>query len=193
MSDSNGLIASDDGRENPSISTAGKYAVIEAILCLVIFFAFAFYCQHQRDLVSPKDVNMYGMKVGSIGNAELAKQLNIAYYSMIVLGISCVIWALWVRAFISNKIKVTEVRVYQDKVKGTAVSKDFSMSKLIFFAMGWNHAKLNSFDLTFNQITSVDNLPDDYSIIINASGAQYKCFVSNGSKIQEAINNKIRN
>jgi len=193
MSDSNELIASDDGKENPSISTAGKYAVIEAILGLVIFLALAFYFQNQRDLVSPKDVQMYGMKIGSTGNAELAKQLNILYYSMIVLGISSVIWAIWVRTFISNKIKVTEVRVYQDRIKGTAVSRDFSMSKLIFFWMGWNHAKLNSFDLAFNQITSVDNLLDDHSIIINASGTQYKCFVSNGSKIQDTINSKIRN
>jgi len=200
MSDSNEPIASDDGMENPSISTAGKYSVIAIVLGLVVSLASAFYFKHLSDINSPQTVyskakNVYELKYSvpvQTGNAEMSNYFGMAYYLMIAIGINCVIWGIWIRGFVSDKIKATEVIIYQDKVKGVAVSRDFSMTKLIFCYMGWAHAKLNSFDLAFNQITSVDNLLDDSSIVINASGAHYKCFVSDGSKIQDVINSKTR-
>jgi hypothetical protein len=114
------------------------------------------------------------------------------YYVTIASGIISVIWELYVGSYCAKKIESTYMSVYEDNVKGVAVDKDFSFSKLIFFAMGWDKARLINFDLAFNQISSV-YLENDNAIIIYASGAQHKCFVSNGYEIQSAINNKIRN
>jgi len=73
MSDSNELIASDDGLGNPSLSTAGKYAIIDAALGFVISFAFVF--------------------------SDGAKYWGMFYYLMIILGIGCVIWGIWVQRY----------------------------------------------------------------------------------------------
>jgi hypothetical protein len=91
-----------------------------------------------------------------------------------------------------KKIKTTNISVYEDKVNGAAIDKDFSMAKLMFWGVGWGKAKLTYFDIAFNQITSV-HIEDNNAIVINASGANYKCFVSNCFEILSAINNKIRN
>jgi len=193
MSNSNPL-ASGNGTGNPSISTAWKYAVIGAVISFTSSLVFAFFFQYLGDQSSPRysSTAFFGRPIMVSGNAELANYWHILFYVFVVIGIVCFIWELYLGSSISEKIKATNISVYEDNVKGVAIDKDFSISKLILMCMGWDKARLTNFDLAFNQITSVD-LESDYAIIINASGTNYKCFVSNNSEIRTAINNKIRN
>ncbi|MDR2583337.1 MAG: hypothetical protein LBC75_07650 [Fibromonadaceae bacterium] len=203
------LLVSGSGTGNPCISTAWKYAVIGAVACLVFCLGLAFFFQAIGAKYSPqtsyssnnsyysnnvvntiKRVNSYYSGMDDKA-AFMANIFHIAFYVTIVVGIFCVIFDLYLGSLLSKKIEATNIGVYEDKVKGVAIDKDFSMAKLIFWWMGWNKARLTSFDLAFNQITSVD-LGLDHTIVINASGANYKCFVSNNSEIQTAINDKIR-
>ena len=190
MSNSNQALASGYGMGNPSIGTAWKYAVTAAIINIVGFMLFAFFSQSIVEQHS--QIKIVRGSFITTGNAEVANFFGTLYYVMIALGIGAFIYELWLGSFVSKRIQTTSVSVYEDKIKGVAVGRDFSIAKLIFFSMGWDKARLNNFDIALSQITSID-LAYDNAITINAPGASYKCFVSNGSEIQDVINNKIRN
>jgi hypothetical protein len=125
------------------------------------------------------------------GDRDVAANLSIVAKGMLLFGIFVILSDLHLGQLLVKRVKTTEIRVYEDKIAGTAVGKDFDLAKMIYLGMGWANAKLTNFDLALNQITSVDIVED--AIVINASGAQYMCFVSNNSEIQTIVNNKIRN
>jgi len=168
MSDSK-LLVSGNGIGNPEISTSQKDAVIHAVgNTTVCLFAFWF---------STRGFPIFWTMTEFI--------LAVVFGAQAAL-------ALYFRSHISKIIEATNINVYEDGIKGVVVDKDFAVDyKLICWSIGWNKAKLISFDFAFKQISSVTL--EDNAIIINASGMNYKCFVSNGSEIQTAINNKIRN
>jgi len=205
MSSSNEILVRGAGKGNPSISKVRKYAVIDAVLSIVLCLIIAVFLrsainQEITELNAVKPTISVGFS--SIANsrfesakkevAELKKAKAAITYGLSAFGIGCVILVLYIMGFVSKRIESTWINVYEDKVNGAAVDRDFSIAKLMFYAMGWNKAKLTGFDLAINQITSID-LDGSDSIIINASGSNYKCFVSNGLEIQGIINNKIRN
>ena len=73
----------------------------------------------------------------------------------------------------------TEITVYENGVIGTGAGKSFNTD----FA-------LHSFQLTWDKVTSVDasgTVATGKTVIIHASGAQYKCYVQNPSEIQGII------
>jgi hypothetical protein len=196
------LLASGNGMGNSAVSTAWKYGIIEAIMGFACFII-AFYIQSIGDetsgqirssVTSSYSSPFRHAQVAQANQAveEISTYISIGYYTMIIAGIFCIIWGICLGNNCAKKVKATNVNVYDDKVNGEAVDKDFSMAKLIFMCMGWDKSKLTNFDLAFNQITSVD-VVDSNAIVINASRANYKCFVSNGLEIQSAINNKVRN
>jgi len=183
MENSNNMLISGSGMENSDVSTAKMHAIIDAILCFAVWLGLAFLLREQTlnyaGFLGRDSFTAY--KFGSVSNA------------MIVVGIVNAIIVIYMGcAVVAGRIEATMINVYEDKIKGVAVDKDFSMIKLIYWWIGWDKARLTNFDLVFSQITSVD-LSADNAIIINASGANYKCFVLNGTKIQDVINNKIRN
>jgi hypothetical protein len=181
MSNSNQPLVSGSGNGNPAISTAWKYAIINAVMNFAAGLFLMFILRDTK-------FNALGL---ISGKSTVTHHFGTASYVMLVLGIGLAISALYVGSIVAARIAKTEIDIYEDKVRGTAVDKVFSIANLIFMYMGWNKAKLIGFDLAINQITSVDL--DGHSMIINASGTSYKCFVSNGSEIQTFINNKIRN
>jgi len=186
MSNSNNPLISGSGVGNYDISVTRMHTEIGAIICFVGWLGLAFLLREQTfnyaDLHVPQSYIFFSpaYKFGSVS------------YAMIIVGIVHAISTIYVGVVVVRRIKASMVNVYDDKVKGVAVNKDFSITKLIYWWIGWDKARLTNFDLAFNQITSVD-LVTDNAIIINTSGANYKCFVLNGSKIQDFINNKIRN
>jgi hypothetical protein len=189
------LLVSGNGMGNPEASTALKYAVIDVVIGIACFIA-AFYIQSLGDEIRSSATSNFSNPFSQLANtyryAEISPYITIGYYTMIITGISCIIWGVCLGNSCAKKIKTTNVNIYEDKVSGAAVDKDFSMTKLMFMGMGWGKAKLTYFDIAFNQITSV-HIEDNNAIVINASGANYKCFVSNCFEILSAINNKIRN
>jgi hypothetical protein len=167
---------------NPTISTAWKYAVINAILCLasslICAYIFRENTLHLSGWFGKDSYSTY--KFGTLS------------YVIIALGIGSFIAALYSGNTAADRIKATVIAIYEDKITGIAVGKNFDLVKMIFFWMGWDNAKLTHFDLALNQITSVD-LMGDNAIAINTPGAQYMCFVSNNYEIQTVFNNKTRN
>jgi len=207
MSDSNKLLISGSGVGNPNINTAKKYTAIGIIVILVgciigVLIGRFFLDQSIADLnnaISRRSSIAWTSQIISeqVSKTQetittLEKIKAILAYGAVLTSIGGVIAILYVVGLVSKKIKSTHINVYDDKIKGVAVNKDFSITKLMFWGTGWDKAKLTGFDLAINQITTVD-LDGSDSIIINASGTSYKCFVSNGSEIQGIINNKIRN
>ena len=78
----------------------------------------------------------------------------------------------------ARAVAATEIRVYENGIEGKGGGKGFI----------WGDPRLFSFQLAYNQITSVDVAST--SVVIHAANAQYKCYVENGSKIQNAIFNQ---
>jgi hypothetical protein len=191
-------ILSGNGTGNPAIYTVRKYAEIEAVAGFACLIG-AFYIKHIGDRYSNSIRSLMYWTPSQGDKTVLSQTLNdisinfsVAFYTMIILGIFCIIWGICLWRYCTKRIKATNVNVYENKVSGVAVDKDFSIAKLIFLCMGWGKAKLANFDIAFNKITSVD-IAGNNAIVINASGTNYKCFVSNGLEIQTAINDKIRN
>jgi hypothetical protein len=69
----------------------------------------------------------------------------------------------------------THIQADGNGIAGTGVGKGFI----------WGDPRRFGFRLAYNQITSVD--VGGSTIIIHASGAQYKCYVQNPSEIQRVI------
>ena len=85
-----------------------------------------------------------------------------------------------VGGFIETIVKIacitkTQINVYENGIEGIGVSKNF-----LFGAY-----TTKSFKLAYDQITSLD--ATNSSIIIHASGTQYRCYVKNISEIQNTI------
>ena len=192
MSNLNNLLVSDCGEGNPCIRKTWTHAVIYAVLAIGVCLITAFYFEYLREQVSPRPIGTGVLSTIQTGNTELATYFGYGYYGMLVLCIVLPIIVIIVGSTIAKRIKSTSINVYENKVSGLAVGKDFSVAKLVYLWWGWNHAKLTNFDLAINQITSVD-IESDFAIIINSHGVNYKCFVSNNAEIRDCINDKIRN
>jgi hypothetical protein len=201
MSDSK-LLVSGNGMENPAVSTAWKWAAIYAAIIFVFCLCAAFFIRsiskeasEASSQIRPSQMLDYSYSLYESASKRASKFNDISTsfgtysYLSIVFGIIVSIWQLYIGRIMSKKIKGTNVSVYEDIVKGIAFTKDSTIEKMIIRNSSFN---LTNFDLAFKQITSVQ-LTSDHAIVINASGANYKCFVSNGLEIQSVINNKIRN
>jgi|GEM_PF-4573337 len=187
MSNSNEILVSGSGKGNPSISTAWNYGKILAIINFLIWLAIAFGVRDSKLIRSGTEYRgAWGIPTPTFSTVY---EFSTISYVMIAVGIVGAIYMLYAGYIISRNIETSMVNVYEDKIEGMAVDKDFTIAKLFF--KGGNE-KTKRFNLALNQITSVD-LEYDHAVMINASGANYKCFVSNGSEIQDIINNKIRN
>jgi hypothetical protein len=176
MNNSSNLLISGSGIENSVISKTWKYAIAGAIFCVVFCLLFYICFSHLSDLFAAR------------GDKDAADFFDMFAKGMIPLGILCFLFDLYLGQLLSKRIKAIEIKVYEDKIAGVAVGKDFNIFKMIFMCMGWANAKLINFDLAINQIKSVDIMGDN-AIVINA---QYMCFVSNNSEIQTTINNQIQ-
>jgi len=184
MNGSNELLVSGRGTENSNTSTVWVYAVINAVIGVAGGLIMAFFFRDENIIYK---TNSWGMKVAD----GVTNEFGVASYVMVALGIGLAISAICIGHVVTKRIQGTEVNVYEDNIEGVAVDKDFSIVNLVLLFMGWNKARLTNFNLAFNQITSV-SLEGNHSIIINVSGANYRCFVSNGPAIQDVINQKIR-
>jgi len=101
-------------------------------------------------------------------NPDLVAWYNIGGVVSIVM---CLIFAILYHLAIAQ----TEIQIYEDCVAGQGVGKGFI----------WGDPRVFGFRLGYDQITSVDVAEN--TIIVHASGAQYKCYVNNPKKIQKVI------
>ena len=79
------------------------------------------------------------------------------------------------RGVYHRSISGTHIHVFKTGIAGKGVGKGFI----------WGDPRLFGFRLPYNQVTSVDATGS--TIIVHASGAQYKCYVANPAEIQRAI------
>jgi hypothetical protein len=193
MSNSSNLLIYGYGTGNSTISKVWKYAILGAIFCLVVGLLSSSFFQRLSDKTSPvTKEDWYGRTYIVSGDKDTSVYFSMAAKGMIFVGIFLLLEQLYLGQLLSKRIGTTEARVYEDKITGVAVGKDFDIAKMLYLGMGWANAKLTNFDIALNQITSVD-LMGDNAIVVNAPGAQYMCFVPNNYEIQNVINNKIRN
>ena len=170
MSNSTNLLISGSGLGNPVVCGAWKHTAVVASVSVVCWLIFALYFHSQ---------------VGAYDSW---------YYIPAALGTGMTVLVFFLGYLVAKRIKTTYVNVFEESVSGMAVDKDFTIAKTLYSWVGWNKKrfmKLTGFDLAINQITSV-SLASDHAVVINASGTNYKCFVSNGSEILDTINKKIQ-
>jgi hypothetical protein len=99
--------------------------------------------------------------------------------AMLILGIVVAAGVVFLTVFFNYRVCQTEITVYENGVIGTGAGKSFNTD----FA-------LHSFTLTWDKITSVDasgTAITGKTVIIHASGAEYKCYVQNPAEMQGII------
>jgi len=95
---------------------------------------------------------------------------------LIFFGVGCILVSLAMLIYFivaSVVMKKTHISVYEDGVSGVSTDVKSGLT-------------MNHFKFTYDQITSVD-LSKNYNIVIHASGAKYRCYLTNGMEIQDAI------
>ena len=98
----------------------------------------------------------------------------------ITLTILCPITCLVYGLLYHGSIVVSHIQVGENEIWGKGGGKGFILGD----------PRLFSFRLAYNQITSVDIAGS--TIIVHASGTQYKCYVANPAEIQKIIVNQQR-
>ncbi len=100
----------------------------------------------------------------------------ITYTNFIILvGTICVIICVISGIKVRNRIAQTKITVYDDRIEGIGGSKIFP----------WVSTKVYSFNLTYDQITSVDATKNFVSIY--TVQATYRCYVPQPNKIYSVI------
>jgi len=113
------------------------------------------------------------------GECIVMEQDVITFIQALFLGVLglpvTLIWGLVPGAIWHRSIAGTHIQVDGCGIAGKGVGKGFL----------WGDARLFGFRLAYNQITSVDVAGS--TIIVHASGTQYKCYVANPAEIQRII------
>ena len=104
--------------------------------------------------------------------------LNMYTNMVFTVGVFFIVLHITFAVLMSKAVAKTEIGVYENGIAGTGVGKGFI----------WGDVRLLSFQLAYNQITSVELT--NTAVIIHAANAQYKCYVANGAEIQNTIFNQ---
>jgi hypothetical protein len=155
------VLATGNGNGNPAIRLHWMCFIIVAIAGCAIFAFYAGYLS-------------YRLEEGEIAwdKREQVKLMIPIYAGVAIL---CPVLCLVVGIIDHRGIFSTYIQVEEGGIQGKGVGKFFLFGDLRCFG----------FCLAYNQITSVD--VSGSTIIIHATGAQYKCYVQNPSEIQGII------
>jgi len=118
------------------------------------------------------------------------REFGTSSYIMFGLAGVSFLYYLIVGGKLASRISSTSIQVCATGIEGRAVHADVSFAFIIFVGFGWNKARLVSFDITYDKITSIDLM--DKTIVINAQGTRYRVFVSDNQNVRDIINNNIR-
>ena len=141
-------------------SSAIKYYWVVCIICAIVsgLVFFIVLPAHERNQFFTRYVGKIALE-------------NIWF----IIGAVAVVLFVISGAIMNKCVAKTEIKVFTNSVEGKAVGKFFLVGDLRTF----------SFRLNYSQITSVD--VTNSAVIIHAANAQYKCYVANGSEIQNTV------
>ena len=159
------ILVSGNGNGNPALAFGWASSIISAVLGCAIFLYFA------HDLES----QVAGAR-GSwfVNQAKLneAKQMASVFRGIAIFG---AVLTLVFGVIYHRSIASTRIHVFETGIVGKGAGKGFLLGD----------PRLFGFRLPYNQVTSVD--VGGSTIIVHATGAQYKCYVANPAEIQRVI------
>jgi len=165
------LLASANGKGHKAIATWWIIELIAAVVSVALGFWLA---------------NKYGYSGGySFGrfmNVPAIK--NELYYIYMGIAVICPICAYTCAYLTHTRISRTFINVYENGIEGSSVMPKFPLSFMLYGSI--SSLQLADFQLTYNQISSVD-VVNENTIVINAVNAQYKIYAMNSREIRDAI------
>jgi hypothetical protein len=154
------LLISGNGKGNSAIAFWWVFEIISASACGGLSF-------YLSNVERGKSSSFWGVQFNT-GNITLA---DYFYY----IGIICIFLCIICAIFLHRGIAKSEINVYEKGIIGMGAGKYFL----------WGDFRIFSFQLSYDQITSVDG--SNNQVIIHAGNSQYKCYVSNANEIKNRI------
>ena len=159
------VLVSGNGNKNSALALWWGMAIISAVSCCVALLLVAHNMDNQVG-------NARGQMFVNRAALDEAQQMAAMFRGAAII-VPILILLYGVAYHIS--ITSTHIQVFANGIVGKGVGKGFL----------WGDSRLFGFRLACNQITSVDVTGS--TIIVHASGAQYKCYVANPAEIQRVI------
>ena len=156
---SGNILAFGNGQGNSALTLWWAMWIVSAVACFAIGMFVA------NDLAQKQG------QVVFVQGPSIEQRIAFMRGSAIIVPILCLVYGAFYHFGITN----TYIQVDGNGVVGKGAGKGFI----------WGDPRLFGFRLAFNQVTSVDVAGS--TIIIHASGAQYKCYVANPDEIQRVI------
>ena len=171
------ILASGTGKGNPALLLYFVAFIITAIMLCAIFVYGASTIEKQIAPVRAARAEIQQRwRVQPPPNPELDRAQSrqaIFIFSALLVPILMLVYG----AIYQGSIMGTRIQVADNGIEGKGAGKGFI----------WGDPRLFGFRLAYNQITSVDVAGS--TIIVHASGTQYKCYVKNPTEIQGIIIN----
>ena len=158
------VIISGSGKGSSAIGFWWFFNIVQAIIGVAFFVWLAY---------EARGLSFSRTAFGLVPNASI----GFTQRSYIFFGAGVVLFVLVLicAAIEHRNIARTEIRVFDDCIMGTAVSKWFLFGDF----------KMRKFQIPFSQVTSME--VSKVALTIKTAGSEYKCYVNNGEKIQSVV------
>jgi H+/gluconate symporter-like permease len=159
------VLASGNGNSNSALTLWGAIFIVSAVACCVVFV----YNAHSlgSQVANARENRFVDQK--EVAQAE--QRVAIFWGAAIIVPILLLVYG----AIYNRSIASTHIQVAENGITGKGAGQYFL----------WGDLRLFGFRIPYNQVTSVDAAGS--TIIVHASGAQYKCYVANPAEIQRVI------
>ena len=166
------LLISDGGKGHSALKSGWVFNLVIAGGILAILLGLGFYLQGTV------------IRIGNIFNQIRIEPAEIIF----VFAVLAPIYPL-INAIITHfRISQTEISVYELGVKGTGISPKLAETMSNVSDVRSKDSAPSTFQLTYDQITSVDITQEDKRISINTLAKQYVVYVKNPQAIVDAVN-----